>query len=568
MLNYSLSKILSLSKDKYILFLIFIIALVLRLWGITHGFPHIWSIDEPALVRSSYGLRFDLNPGHFDWPHFYYYVNGFFYFLVYSFRVLVNRIGLGQELQSVFPLLYKDPTVFYFISRVLNAFVGAFTAIIMYKVSKNLFSTKIAFIAATLMAILPYHVEESHKALLEPALVLTMLLVFYYSLKIIDKPILKNFILAGVFIGLSTSIKYNGFLSAIPVILATLVVILRLLPKNPEKLDTPDKSGQDRLYGNDEVPPPPVILSLPSVIARSLRRGNLFKTRLFHPQTAGFAMTNKIKLAFKFLFISALVSILVFFLTTPYALLDYKTFFRSDVSSGAFWQFENVGKNPITQLVPNLWSTLTQRIPQVVTYPVWILSILGYLLAIYYKKTKLILLGSFMFAYIFYTSTLTRQPTHYFLPIFTLLVILASNFFSQIYKIAGGKVIQNAILILVISVSFYSSVQVSRAYASIDTRNLATDWISENVKSGTIFFDGEYKPLILDKKVLLKSPDGLITESVILNTSPDYFIWTKYTGSPTQENYYQPISDKIEKVIYFSGEGNLGPDIYIYKVTR
>ncbi|MDA1337931.1 MAG: hypothetical protein O2871_01050 [bacterium] len=293
------------------------------------------------------------------------------------------------------------------------------------------------------------------------------------------------------------------------------------------------------------------MLKFPYVILRLLPKNPVFRNQLV-----------------KYLLISGIVSILVFFITTPYALLDYQTFFRSDVSTGAFWQFENIGKNPLNQLVPNLWSTLTQRIPQVVTYPVWILSILGYLLAIYYKKTKLILLGSFMFVYIFYTSTLTRQPTHYFLPIFTLLVILASNFFNQVYKIKGAKVIQNAILILVISVSFYSSIQVSRAYASIDTRNLATDWISENVEKGIVFFDGEYKPLILDKKVLLKSPDGLITESVILNTSPDYFIWTKYIGSPTQENYYHSISDKIEKVIYFSREGNLGPDIYIYKVIR
>src|SRR3990167_2878657 len=158
------------SNSKYVLFLIFLLALFLRLWGITHGFPHIWSIDEPALVRSSYGLRFNLNPGHFDWPHFYYYVNGFFYFLLYAFRVVINRIGLEEELQSIFPLIYKDPTVFYFISRVLNAFIGAFTAIIMFKVSKNMFSTKVALLSALLIPLLPYHVAESHKALLEPAL--------------------------------------------------------------------------------------------------------------------------------------------------------------------------------------------------------------------------------------------------------------------------------------------------------------------------------------------------------------------------------------------------------------
>ena len=233
---------------------------------------------------------------------------------------MVNRVGLGDELQSIFPLLYKDPTVFYFISRVLNAFVGALTSVVMFKVSKNLFPTKIALLSALLMAVMPYHVEESHKALLEPALVLTMLLVFYYSIKIIDQPILKNYIFAGVFIGLSTSIKYNGFLSALCVILASLVIV------KMKKLE--------------------------------------------------FAK------AVKLLIISALVSISLFFITTPYAIIDYKTFIRSDVSSGAFWQFENIGKNPINEFLPNLNSTLFERIPEAVTLLVWLTCVIGFYMSV------------------------------------------------------------------------------------------------------------------------------------------------------------------------------------------
>ncbi len=494
---------------NYKLLGIFLLALFLRLWGITYGFPHIWSIDEPALVRSSYGLRFNLNPGHFDWPHFYYYVNGIFYFILYSFRVVVNRIGLGDELQSIFPLLYKDPTVFYFISRVLNAIVGALTSIVMFKVSKNLFSTKIALLSALLMAIMPYHVQESHKALLEPALVLTMLLVFYYSIKIIDKPTLKHYILAGIFIGLSTSIKYNGFLSAIPLVLATIFVIL---------------SGAKNL---------------------------VFRNQLI-----------------KFLLVSGILSIITFFLTTPYAMIDYQTFIRSDISSGAFWQFENIGKNPINEFLPNLYSTLSERIPEAVTFLVWLTCLIGFYMAVKNKNAKIVILGLFMFAYILNTNQFTRQPTHYFLPIFTIIVLLSSYFFNEFLEINKNSKYSKILITLVILFSFFHSVKVSILFANTDTRNLATDYISENIKSGVVLFDGEYKPLILDKKILLKSPPTLIYDSIIKDINPDYFIWTKYNGVPQDESYFKYLSGKIEKVIYFSKRGNLGPDIYIYKLIK
>ena len=54
-----------LKKVSKPLLLILLLGLFLRLYGISYGFPFIYSVDEPALVRTATGIRFESNPKHF-----------------------------------------------------------------------------------------------------------------------------------------------------------------------------------------------------------------------------------------------------------------------------------------------------------------------------------------------------------------------------------------------------------------------------------------------------------------------------------------------------------------------
>src|SRR3989338_1358478 len=109
--------------NKYLL-LILLLGLSLRLYGINHGFPFIYHVDEPALQRSSYNIRFNLNPGHFDWPHFHFYLNFTLYFMLYIFRGFLQTVGLKEDVIKIFPIIWKDPLVFFLISRLFDAFLG------------------------------------------------------------------------------------------------------------------------------------------------------------------------------------------------------------------------------------------------------------------------------------------------------------------------------------------------------------------------------------------------------------------------------------------------------------
>ncbi|MFH1295635.1 MAG: glycosyltransferase family 39 protein, partial [bacterium] len=255
-----------------------ILALVLRLIGIAHGFPYIYHPDEPTVVRSALGIRFNLNPGHFDWPHFYIYLNYFVYMIFAKLRTLL-------PISQFWAIIYNDELVFYLISRIFSALLGAFTIIPIYLWVKRVASKNAAVWSSAFLAVMPLHVRNSHYALID----VPMLFLLSWSL------FCATFspILSGLFLGLSASTKYNGILGA------PFIIIFYLITRR---------------------------------------------------KFADFAKTG-------------IFTVLGFILGTPYALLDFKTFSRTDGPQGAFWQFTNVGKVDFTTQISQFVTTLAEKLP-------------------------------------------------------------------------------------------------------------------------------------------------------------------------------------------------------------
>ena len=134
-----------LKKINLILLGIVILAVLLRVIGITHSFPFIFHPDEPTVVRSALGIRFDPNPGHFDWPHLFIYQNYFLFMIFSKVRDIIAAIGLKSSLSSAFPIIWDDYLVFYLLSRIFAALLGAFTIIPVFYAAKNLFGKKAGY---------------------------------------------------------------------------------------------------------------------------------------------------------------------------------------------------------------------------------------------------------------------------------------------------------------------------------------------------------------------------------------------------------------------------------------
>lgn len=422
---------------------IFLLALLLRLWGIDHGLPHVYSVDEPALVRSVMGLRFDLNPHHFDWPHFHFYFCYFFFVLLVKFRALVQILNLRPVLESLMPIFWQDPQIFYLEMRIISALMGVATVGLVYLAGKKLFDERAGLLAAAFLAVYPFHNEISHYALLESPLTFWVTLSFLFSVLIFKNGRLRDYLLAGLFAGLATSTKYNGALVVIPI---AAVHILRSFNNSTLGVSKRGPNGQ-------------VLDKLWKLLA------------------AGLAAVGG------------------FLLGTPFALLDWKHFWGSEPQRGFLWQMTRVG----AVSWPELPQILLGRLGILVSGsgPVIAgLAGLGVFLALRNRRRKNWLLLSFPLVYFFYIARLGFFNAHYFLPLAPFLSILAAVCLGRLLGKLGdlGAV---GLMLLVLVVPFVDSARTSYILSQKDTRQIASDWVVENVpKDSKIAKDGEYQPVL------------------------------------------------------------------------
>lgn len=416
-------------KKNKLLFFILGLALVLRFIGIRHGFPFIFHPDTPTIVRSALAVRFFPNPKHFDWPHLYIYLNYFIYMGFAVFRKVLEFGGLQSFVSSFLPMIWTEPFVFYFITRILTALFGAFTVIPVYLAGKELFNKKIGLIAALAIAIFPFHVWHSHYGLTDVPMTFFVAWALYFGVRLINSDEIRLYLLAGFFVGLAASTKYNGGLSA-------LVVVLVYFGKY--------------LFSKD--------------FKRAFE--NIWK-----PVS------------------SAVAALFGFLLGTPFALLDWKTFSRTDGPKGAFWQFTNVGSVSFTEQVNQFLSAMTSKFIEdwssvFVFLFLFGLFYAGYLIVSRKIKSKEKILGLIVifipaFIFLFYISGFSKNRSHYYMVAYPFIVLGIGWFWNELEQTFSKK-LGLAFFLIIFSVPLFISSKYAFMYARKDTRVLLQDWYEDN----------------------------------------------------------------------------------------
>ncbi len=212
-------------KAHYAILLILTLAIVFRLIGFWHGFPFVFHPDEPSVIRSALGIRFDLNPGHFDWPHLHFYLNYILIMAFDKFRAALTLFPFLDFLKG--SVLWRDPIVFYMLGRIFNGVLGALTVVPIFLAGKELGGRRAGLFAAIIFALMPLHVRVSHFALIDVPAVFWMSWGLYFSYKVLNKPFYINYILAGLFFGLAMSTKYNGLFGSLALVISHLLLSYR-----------------------------------------------------------------------------------------------------------------------------------------------------------------------------------------------------------------------------------------------------------------------------------------------------------------------------------------------------
>ncbi|MFC1700102.1 ArnT family glycosyltransferase [Patescibacteria group bacterium] len=487
------------SKKKInILALIVFIALLFRLMGIKHGFPFIFHPDEPTIVRSALGVRFYPNPGHFDWPHLYIYLNYFLYMIFARVRNIAGSLGLRE----IIPILWDESVIFYLLTRCFTAILGALTTIPVYLSAKKLFSKKVAIVSALGFACLPFHIWHSHYSLSDAPMVFMLSWAMYFGVKIYKEGKLIDYILAGLFVGLSASTKYNGGLSALVIPLA---YILRKIQNKK-----------------------------PIIEWREIQR----------------------------IVISGIVSIAGFILGTPYSVLDFATFTRTDGPKGALWQFKNVGSVSFPEHIIKFFSDLETKLPDDLGYTVLALFVACWIvvvLKIIKKKVTEEYFSLLLFLippllYIWYISGFEKSRSHYYMISYPFIAVVFGHFVLSLSNFFKNKKLGLYLSVLMVVAPMIFSIKNTYTFIRGDTRNDLKEWLVSSLEPG--------EPIIYnDRKA----------EDVINHLGAPKYKGLSYMGeleramviiiNPNEISVPENLSEEH----YIGNKLRLGPEIKVYR---
>lgn len=202
-------------RARLALLSIAVVGLYLRVRGITFGLPNtLCRPDEAYIINIA--MRFgtgDLNPHSFFYPSLYFYVLFTFYILYFVAGRLVGHFGSVTDFVSEYHL---DPTGFFLIDRLLVALLGAATIIVVYRVARELFDTRTGLIAAFFTSVAFLHVRDSHFGTTDVPLTFLVVLALFLVVKMREAHSWRSYLVAGLTVGLASSIKHSGALMLIP----------------------------------------------------------------------------------------------------------------------------------------------------------------------------------------------------------------------------------------------------------------------------------------------------------------------------------------------------------------
>jgi 4-amino-4-deoxy-L-arabinose transferase-like glycosyltransferase len=199
--------------------------LALRLFGIGHGLPYLYNVDEPDFVSISvHMLRTEhLNPHWWGHPgSTYLYMLEVLYGAIYAIGHVFHVYASPAQYQLQY---LNDPSIFYLSGRILSTLFAAASIGLVYAIGARLFSRTAALFAAAILAVAPYHVEVSQLVRTDIVATFFVLCAFWFLTEAIrNADSVRAYALSGICVGLATVTKYPTvvFAAVIAVAAATM----------------------------------------------------------------------------------------------------------------------------------------------------------------------------------------------------------------------------------------------------------------------------------------------------------------------------------------------------------
>ena len=181
--------------------------LALRLWGVKQGLPYAYNADEadhfvPHAVEMF--ERHTLNPHYFANPPAFTYVLHFLFALAYG-----GEAGVRHALEL-------HPAEVYTLARVAAAVLGAVALWLLYATGARLLGRGLGLLAAAIEAVAFLPVFYAHLALNDVPTLAPLTLSLLGTAGVLRKGRARDYLLAGVGLGLACASKYTAGIVLVP----------------------------------------------------------------------------------------------------------------------------------------------------------------------------------------------------------------------------------------------------------------------------------------------------------------------------------------------------------------
>jgi len=177
-----------------------VVTFLLRLWGIKQGLPYSYNVDEAThfVPRAVAFFGHDLNPHYFLNPP------------AYSYLLhIVFELWFGGS-DAVTRAYASDPTQVFVVARVVAAVLGTVAVGLTYLAGARFFNRNIGLLAAAMFGLAFLPIFYSHLALNDVPTLAPVALSLYGIAGVTRRGRLRDYVIAGVGIGLAAATKYTG----------------------------------------------------------------------------------------------------------------------------------------------------------------------------------------------------------------------------------------------------------------------------------------------------------------------------------------------------------------------
>ncbi|MFC1462612.1 glycosyltransferase family 39 protein [Verrucomicrobiota bacterium] len=422
-------------KKYWALLAILAVAAVVRFVGIDFGLPHtLCRPDESTIVDKAWFV-FQGDPN----PHFFNYPSLFIYLVAALFSIRFSVLALcGTPAATLNAELYANPAPLFLVPRIVSASLGSLTVIMVYLVAKRAFDRKTAFLSALFMSICYLHARDSH----------------------------------------------FGTTDVTMTFLAVCAVLFMLRAHSPHPSPLPQGKREEKGVLRDHV-----LAGVFTGLATSTKYGAMF---LVVPMVAAHLLTGKgrnTRMGILWYFVAAAAA---FAITTPFALLDFRTFFLHFVSEARHLAVgENIWGEPM-RFGRGWWYHARHTLP----YGAGILTILaavaGICMAIIKDARKAIVVMAFPIVYYIVAGRGYTVFVRYMIPVLPFICIAAAVFCVHISARLPTPATARATLALLafllaaepIANIYMFNVLISRR----DNRLVVHDWMADALPDGSTVY--------------------------------------------------------------------------------